>query len=85
MLSWLGLLLIEAVGIVASLLPIPHAARPLVPAALMATLLAFGFMQLASAPSSARCFAIAGVFWFTVPLGLTIIDPLTRAVYGVTN
>lgn len=33
-----------------------------------------------SAPAIARCFAIAGMFWLTILLGLALTDPLTRAV-----
>lgn len=53
--------------------------------ALVAALIALGFMQLASAPSITRSFAIAGVLWLTVLLGLAIMDPLTRASYGVVE
>jgi caa(3)-type oxidase subunit IV len=87
LLCWIALLLIAAAEFIASRLPIPHHARPLLvaPAVLMATLIALGFMRLASAPSIARCFVIAGMFWLAVLLGLAIVDPLTRAVYGVMD
>jgi hypothetical protein len=49
----------------------------------MAILVALGFMRLLTAPDIARGFAIAGVFWLTVLLGLVMTDPLTRAVYTV--
>jgi hypothetical protein len=49
----------------------------------MAVLVALGFMRLLTAPDIAKSFAIAGIFWLTVLLGLVMTDPLTRAVYAV--
>ncbi len=49
----------------------------------MAAIVALGYMRLLTAPDIAKGFAIAGIFWLTVLLGLAMTDPLTRAVYAV--
>jgi caa(3)-type oxidase subunit IV len=80
---WFALLVVSGLEFGASFLPIPTDARPvlMLPAAVMAALVVLGYMRLLSAPEIARCFAIAGVFWLTVLLGLAMMDPLTRAIY----
>lgn len=87
MLIWLGLLIVAVLEFGVSFLPIPSGARPilLLPAAVMAALVAMGYMRLLTAPDIARGFAVAGVFWLTVLLGLTMTDPLTRTIYAVTH
>ena len=87
LLVWLGLLVVAVIEFGASFLKIPTDMRPvlMVPAAVMAALVAFGYMRLLSAPAIAKGFAIAGVFWLTVLLGMTMTDPLTRTVYSVTG
>jgi hypothetical protein len=42
-------------------------------------------MRLPGAPHIARGFAVAGVFWLAVLLGLAIMDPTTRTFYAVTQ
>lgn len=49
----------------------------MLPAAVTAALVALGYMRLLAAPDLAQGFAIAGVFWLTILLGLTMTDPLT--------
>jgi caa(3)-type oxidase subunit IV len=85
LLTWLALLLAAALEFGASFLAIPNGVRPILilPSVGMAILVALGFMRLLTAPDIARGFAIAGVFWLTVLLGLVMTDPLTRAVYTV--
>ena len=85
LLIWMGLLLVGAAEIAISQIPMPRGARPLLmtPAVLMAVLIGLGYMRLASAPPIARAFAIAGMFWLVVLLSLAMMDPLTRAFYGV--
>jgi caa(3)-type oxidase subunit IV len=87
LLIWLALLIVATVEVGASLLPIPAGTRPvlMVPAAIMATLVALGYMRLLSAPDLARGFAIAGAFWVAVLLGLAMMDPLTRTVYAIAE
>ena len=84
---WLVLLLLAATELGASFLPLPAGTRPilLLPAATMAVVVALGYMRLLAAPDIAKAFAIAGVFWLTILLGLTMADPLTRSIYGVTG
>ena len=57
----------------------------MLPSVIMAVLVALGYMRLLSAPDIAKGFAIAGLFWLTVLLGLAMTDPMTRAVYAVTG
>jgi cytochrome c oxidase subunit IV len=87
LLIWGALLAAGLLEFGASWLPIPNVARPLLllPAAAMAALVALGYMRLLSAPDIARGFAIAGVFWLVVLLGLTMTDPLTRTIYAITQ
>lgn len=49
----------------------------------MAAMVAFGFMRLADAPSLSRVFAVAGVFWLLVLLGLGSVDFITRTDFPV--
>ncbi len=87
LLIWLGLLAAAFVEFAVSFLAIPTAIRPILilPSVAMAVLVALGFMRLLTAPDIAKGFAIAGIFWLTVLLGLVMTDPLTRAVYAVTG
>jgi caa(3)-type oxidase subunit IV len=87
LLIWLALLLIAAIELGASFLPIPWHIRPalILPSVLMALFVALGYMRLPAAPDLAKAFAIAGVFWLAVLLGLAMTDPLTRAIYAVTG
>ncbi len=81
----IGLLALATIESALSRLAIPAPARPilLLPAAMMATLVALSYMRLLRAPQTAKAFAIVGLFWLTVLLGLTMTDPLTRTVYSV--
>jgi cytochrome c oxidase subunit 4 len=87
LLIWLTLLCIAALEIGGSFLPIPAGTRPILalPAAIMAALVAFGYMRLLSAPIIARGFAVAGMFWLAILLGLAMTDPLTRTIYTITH
>jgi len=42
-------------------------------------------MRVSTAPDTARGFAVAGIFWLTVLLGLAMTDPLARTIYTVTE
>ena len=44
----------------------------------MAGAVALFFMEAGRGPSQIRVFAVAGVFWLLVLLGLGVMDPLTR-------
>jgi hypothetical protein len=81
----LALLMAAALEFGMSFLAIPRGVRPilLLPSVGMAVLVALGFMRLLTAPDIAKGFAVAGIFWLTVLLGLVMTDPLTRAVYAV--
>ncbi|MDR3533503.1 MAG: hypothetical protein P4L90_23455 [Rhodopila sp.] len=85
LLIWLGLLLAAALEFGVSFLAIPQGVRPILilPSIGMAVLVALGFMRLLTAPDIAKSFAIGGIFWLTVLLGLAMTDPMTRAVYAV--
>jgi cytochrome c oxidase subunit IV len=85
LLTWVALLLAATVEFGVSFLAVPSGVRPILilPSVGMAILVALGFMRLLAAPDIAKSFAIAGIFWLTVLLGLVMTDPLTRAVYAV--
>ena len=63
--------------------PIGRSYRPLLlfPALCMVGLVALMFMGVPRGPAIVRGFAVAGLFWLTILLGLGMIDPLTRAIY----
>ncbi len=85
LLTWVALLAVASVEIGVSFLAIPTGLRPILilPSVGMAAIVALGYMRLLTAPDIAKGFAIAGIFWLTVLLGLAMTDPLTRAVYAV--
>jgi hypothetical protein len=85
LLTWMALLVAAAVEFGVSFLAVPSGVRPILilPSVGMAVVVALGFMRLLGAPDIAKSFAIAGIFWLTVLLGLVMTDPLTRAVYAV--
>jgi caa(3)-type oxidase subunit IV len=85
LLVWLALLLGAALEFGVSFLAIPQGVRPILilPSVGMAVLVALGFMRVLTAPDIAKGFAVGGIFWLTVLLGLAMTDPLTRAVYAV--
>jgi len=85
LICWLALVALGLLEFGMSFAPLPHGLRPLllVPAIVMAVLVALAYMRLLSGPELGRGFAIAGLFWLAILLGLSIMDPLTRAVYAV--
>lgn len=87
LLLWLALVCVAVLEFGVSFLPIPSGTRPILalPAATMAVLVALGYMRLLDAPVIARGFAVAGIFWLAILLGLAMTDPLTRTIYTVTQ
>ena len=87
LLSWLGLLVLFAMELGISYLPISRTLRPMLLfiAAGMIAIVAIVFMRLASSPNLAKVFAAAGVFWLMVLLGLGSIDPMTRTIVPVQH
>ena len=85
LLAWLLLILLGAAELGASFLPLPAPARPalLVLAAAMVVTVAIVFMRIGSGPTIARGFAVAGLFWLIVLIGLGSMDPLTRTDYHI--
>ncbi len=83
--GWLVLLLLLAVEFGGSFLPLPRGWRSLlmVPAVLMVALVGLRFMRIGSGPTLPRAFAVAGLFWLLILLGLGSMDPLTRTDYTV--
>jgi hypothetical protein len=81
---WLGLLIVGAMEFGLARLPLPAEIRPmlLLAAVIMAGLVSL-YMRLPGAPHIARGFAIAGLFWLSVLLGLVMMDPLTRTFYAI--
>lgn len=68
-------------------LPLSGGARGLVlvPALIMVGIVAIGFMELAKGPQTARFFALAGVVWLAILLGLGSLDPMTRMLYPTSS
>jgi caa(3)-type oxidase subunit IV len=87
LLLWAALLVVAGLEFAGSRLSIPVDARSVLtlPAVVMTVMIALGYMRLRTAPHIARGFAIAGMFWLIVLLGLAMIDPLTRVVFAVTK
>jgi cytochrome c oxidase subunit IV len=81
--SYLLLLILLAVECAVAKLPLGEAGRGivLVSALIMAGIVAIGFMELGKGPQTARFFALAGVVWLAILLGLGCLDPLTRVLY----
>jgi hypothetical protein len=79
------LLILLALEVRMSLLPLSSSFRLLilVPAAVMVALVAFGFMEIATAPPAAHLFAVAALLWLAILLGLGTMDPFTRTNYPV--
>ena len=80
---WLALVALGAIELAGAFIPFGRSYRPLLllPALGMVALVAFMFMGVRSGPAIVRIFAIAGIFWLTILLGLGMMDPLTRALY----
>jgi cytochrome c oxidase subunit 4 len=82
-LCWVALLVLAALEFGAAFMHVGRGWRPLLllPACCMAALVGVMFMDARRGPTLVRGFAIAGLFWLAVLLGLGMVDPLTRAVY----
>ncbi len=84
----LGLLLVLlAIEVGVSFLPLDRAARPLVliPAVVMVGVVGTVFMEVRRGPEIVRLFAVAALLWLTILLGLGSLDPMTRTVYHVQD
>jgi caa(3)-type oxidase subunit IV len=84
----LGLLLVLlAIEVGVSFLPLDRAARPLVliPAVVMVGVVGTVFMEVRRGPEIVRLFAVAALLWLTILLGLGSLDPMTRTVYYVQD
>jgi cytochrome c oxidase subunit 4 len=83
--TFLLLLILLALEVWMSLLPLSSSIRLLIliPAVVMVALVAFGFMEIATAPPAAHLFAVAALLWLAILLGLGSVDPLTRTDYAV--
>jgi cytochrome c oxidase subunit 4 len=79
------LLVLLAIEFGASFLPLDRALRPLVliPAVLMVGTVGTMFMEVSKGPEIVRIFAVAGLLWLTILLGLGSLDPMTRTDYRV--
>jgi cytochrome c oxidase subunit 4 len=85
--AWLLLIALGCVEFVASYLHLSRELRPLimVPGVLMVVAVALAFMEVRRGPVLVRAFAVAGLFWLLVLLGLGSVDPLTRTDYRVPH
>jgi hypothetical protein len=86
LLQWLSLLLLGALEVAASSLPVSRSLRPLVmiPAALMIGVVLVGFMEIRRGSVLVRAFAVAAALWLLILLALGSVDPLTRAPHRIS-
>ncbi len=77
---WLALLLLLALTVGAYLLNLGALSTPVAVtiAVAKAALVALFFMNLRRSDTLVRVFAIGGIFWLAILLGLTLTDYLTR-------
>lgn len=82
---WLTLLLLAVVEIGGGFVHFDRSLRPLLllPAVAMVALVGLTFMRVQHSIAPARGFALAGLLWLLLLLGLGTMDPLTRAIYPV--
>jgi hypothetical protein len=83
--TWLALLLLAVAEIGGSFVHFDRSLRPLLllPALAMVAVVGLRFMRVQRSIAPARGFALAGLLWLLLLLGLGTMDPLTRAVYFV--
>lgn len=83
-LTLLLLLVLLAIEFGVSFLPLDRAARPLLllPATLMVGIVGAVFMEVGQGPAIVRLFAVAGLLWLLILLGLGSLDPMTRTDYN---
>ncbi len=78
-LAWAVLLALLVLQVVAALAHVGWATGLLAP--LMIGIVAFLFMDLGRASALSRIFAMAGLFWLVILIGLTSVDFLARHDY----
>lgn len=85
LLAWLVLMVLLAIELGASFLPLDRSVRPLVliPAVFMIGVVGTIFMEVERGPDIVRLFAAASLLWLCILLGLGSLDPMTRIVYLV--
>ncbi|MBV9248001.1 MAG: hypothetical protein JO227_01975 [Acetobacteraceae bacterium] len=85
LICWVALLVVGALEFGCSFIPFARGWRPMLTLfpIVMAALVALMFMRVSAGPGIVRGFAIAGLFWLTILLGLGMMDPMTRATYPV--
>jgi caa(3)-type oxidase subunit IV len=78
--AWIGLLALLGLQLVCALLPLGswHLLIALALSGAMAGIVAYAFMELASAPKLASIFAYAGLAWLMILFSLGGADYLTR-------
>lgn len=77
------LLLLLAIEVACSFLPLSRGARPLIllPAVMMVGAVGLQFMDVRSGPTIVRLFAASAIVWLAILLGFGSLDPLTRIQY----
>ena len=85
--TWVLLLVLLAAEFGAGFLPLKPAVRPLILIAPVIMVAAVGimFMQVKRGPAVVRLFAVAGLVWLCILLGLGSLDPMTRIEYHVQD
>lgn len=85
--AWLALLLLPIAEIGGNFLYFDRTLKSLLllPALAMVAVVGLMFMRVQHGIAPARGFALAGLLWLLLLLGLGTMDPLTRAVYPVST
>jgi hypothetical protein len=83
--AFVSLVVLLAIEVGVTFLPLEPSARPLVliPAVLMVLVVGLVFMEAGQGPRIVRLFAVASLLWLSIQLGLGSLDPLTRVMYHV--
>ncbi len=83
LLTWTLLMALVALELGSSFLPLGHSIRPLllIPAVGMIAVVAMVAMEIGRGSVLIRLFAVAGLLWLTILLGLGSLDVMTRADY----
>ncbi len=82
LLVWILLLVLLVIEVEVAKLPAGSVAAAFIGIG-MAAVVAMTFMRLPSAPKTAAIFALAGLFWLCIMLGVGSMDSATRQDIGV--
>src|ERR1700730_10406131 len=81
--AWVLLMVLLAIQIGVSFLPLGQSGRPfvLIPAMLMVGVVGTGFMEMGRGEELLRLFAHADLLWLSILLGMGSLDPIPAHVF----